>query len=75
MFQVIMKMFVVSVGLGEGWGHTARGRSLDNNTTRELGSHLLQVIISKMLQVILRFYYLFNYFKCFTSDLNKEILF
>ncbi|XP_056604656.1 SIM bHLH transcription factor 1b isoform X1 [Triplophysa dalaica] len=39
-------------GLGEGWGHTARGRSLDNNTTRELGSHLLQVIISKMLQTL-----------------------
>ncbi|XP_048011206.1 SIM bHLH transcription factor 1b isoform X2 [Megalobrama amblycephala] len=35
-------------GLGEVWG---RARSIDNST-HELGSHLLQVIISKMLQTL-----------------------
>ncbi|XP_052471735.1 single-minded homolog 1-A-like [Carassius gibelio] len=39
---------VLPPGLGEVWG---RSRSLEN-TNIELGSHLLQVIISKMLQVI-----------------------
>ncbi|XP_055046657.2 SIM bHLH transcription factor 1b isoform X2 [Misgurnus anguillicaudatus] len=39
-------------GLGESWGHAARGRSLDNNTNHDLGSHLLQVIFNKTLQTL-----------------------
>ncbi|XP_051974317.1 SIM bHLH transcription factor 1b [Xyrauchen texanus] len=36
---------------GEVWGQAGRVRSL-GNTSRDLGSHLLQVIISKMLQTL-----------------------
>ncbi|XP_051544400.1 single-minded homolog 1-like [Myxocyprinus asiaticus] len=47
-----LKMRVVfPQGLGEAWGQVGRIRSL-GNTGHDLGSHLLQVIISKMLQTL-----------------------
>lgn len=35
----------VSAGLGEAWGHSSRTSPLDN-VGRELGSHLLQVLVA-----------------------------